>query len=120
MELRSGSEYEMRYTQRERASIQSRTHDCTVHRIEFCSTNNGLQIQKPIPKTRICPIKSDRLPSTLNWQVQFSTLAGSTTLTCLINEHARLTFFTFLKTISLFSRSFFQKILSLCTSLLVY
>ena len=31
------------------------------------------------------------------------------TLICLINEHAGLTFFTFLKTISLFSRSFFRK-----------
>ena len=42
------------------------------------------------------------------------------TLTCLINEHASLTFFTFLKTISLFSRSFFQNIRSLCISPLIY
>ena len=36
-------------------------------------------------------------------------MSNSHTLTCLINEHACLTFFTFLKTISLFSRSFFRK-----------
>ena len=41
----------------------------------------------------------------------------TSTLTCRINEHACL---TFLKAISLFSRSFFQKILSLCIIVLVY
>ena len=86
---------------------------CLFTQSQYSSAVNICKGKKYIRRTvvRQCAIveRPDGLDINLLLCLGYFIILILVTLICLINEHARLTFFTFLKTISLLSRSSFRK-----------